>query len=145
MKPYSMDLRERVLADCDAGLPTGPGAAKDRVSPSWVRRLKQRRRETGEGAPRPAPPAPPPRFAAPARPGPRAGWGRAARRPPGGGPPGPRRDPGGTAGPARAGRRRVHAVARGRGAGPERDKKVLRAAEHDRADVRAQREQWRAA
>ena len=39
MKPYSMDLRERVLADCDAGLPTGQVAGKYRVSPSWVRRL----------------------------------------------------------------------------------------------------------
>jgi transposase len=63
MKPYSMDLRERVLADCDAGLPTGPVAAKYRVSPSWVRRLKQRRRETGEVAPRTARPGPEPSWA----------------------------------------------------------------------------------
>jgi len=54
MKPYSMDLRERVLADCDAGLPTQAVAAKYRVSPSWVRRLKQRRRDTGAVAPRAA-------------------------------------------------------------------------------------------
>ena len=54
MKPYSMDLRERVLADCDAGLPTGQVAAKHRVSRSWVRRLKQRRRQTGAVAPRSA-------------------------------------------------------------------------------------------
>jgi transposase len=53
MRSYSMDLRERVLADCDAGLPTKGAAAKYRVSPAWVRRLKQRRRETGEVAPRP--------------------------------------------------------------------------------------------
>ena len=44
MRAYSMDLRERVLADCDAGLRTGEVAAKFR--------LKQRRRETGEIAPR---------------------------------------------------------------------------------------------
>jgi transposase len=53
MRAYSMDLRERVLADCDAGLPTKQVAQKYRVSPAWVRRLKQRRRQTGEVAPRP--------------------------------------------------------------------------------------------
>ena len=42
-----MDLRERVLADCDAGLGTKATAAKFKVSPSWVRRLKQHRRERG--------------------------------------------------------------------------------------------------
>jgi transposase len=52
MQPYSMDLRQRVLADGDAGLPTAQVAKKYRVSRAWVRRLKQRRRETGETAPR---------------------------------------------------------------------------------------------
>lgn len=52
MHAYSMDLRQRVLADCDAGLGTLQVARKFRVSPAWVRRLKQRRRETGEIAPR---------------------------------------------------------------------------------------------
>ena|SRR5829696_5661899 len=52
MKAYSMDLRVRVLADCDAGLATPAVAAKYTVSTAWVRRLKQRRRETGETAPR---------------------------------------------------------------------------------------------
>ena len=47
MKSYSMDIRERVLEDCDAGLSTLAVATKYRVSPSWVRRLKQQRRETG--------------------------------------------------------------------------------------------------
>jgi transposase len=51
--PYSMDLRVRILADCDAGSPTEAVAEKFSVSSSWVRRLKQRRRETGETAPRP--------------------------------------------------------------------------------------------
>jgi transposase len=51
MKPYSMDLRERVLHDCDAGLATADVAAKYRVSAAWVRRLKQRRRQTGQVAP----------------------------------------------------------------------------------------------
>src|SRR3954469_12221443 len=53
MKPYSMDLRLRVLCDCDAGMKTKAVAAKYSVSESWVRRLKQRRREDGEVAPRP--------------------------------------------------------------------------------------------
>lgn len=52
MQSYSMDLRKRVLADCDSGMRTGLVAAKYRVSASWVRRLKQRRRETGEIGPR---------------------------------------------------------------------------------------------
>lgn len=52
MKAYSEDLRVRVLADCDAGMATKAVSAKYTVSPAWVRRLKQRRRETGEVAPR---------------------------------------------------------------------------------------------
>ena len=47
-----MDLRERVLADCDAGLGTTATAKKYKVSPSWVRRLKQHRRERGDFLPR---------------------------------------------------------------------------------------------
>ena len=54
MQPYSLDLRQRVLADCDRGLTTRAVATKYSVSESWVRRLKQRRRETGEVAPRAA-------------------------------------------------------------------------------------------
>jgi transposase len=52
VRAYSMDLRERVLADLDAGLPAKDAAAKYRVSAAWVRRLRQRRRETGETGPR---------------------------------------------------------------------------------------------
>jgi transposase len=53
MKPYSIEFRQEVLADCDAGMGTMAVAIKRRVSESWVRRLKQRRRETGEIAARP--------------------------------------------------------------------------------------------
>ena len=53
MDAYSLDLRTRILADCDAGMGTRDVACKYRVSESWVRRLKQRRRESGEIAPRP--------------------------------------------------------------------------------------------
>ena len=52
MRAYSMDLRERVLRDSDAGLTAAAVAVQYHVSASWVRRLKQRRRETGEVAPR---------------------------------------------------------------------------------------------
>jgi transposase len=48
MQAYSLDLRVRVLADCDAGLTTQVVAEKYGVSRTWVRSLKQRRRETGE-------------------------------------------------------------------------------------------------
>jgi transposase len=51
MRAYSADLRERVLADCDAGSGTRAVATKYRVSESWVRRLKQVRRQTGRTTP----------------------------------------------------------------------------------------------
>lgn len=53
-----MDLRVRVLSALDAGEPTAAVAARFAVSPAWVRRLAQRRRETGEVAPRTRPPNP---------------------------------------------------------------------------------------
>ena len=52
MRAYAMDLRERALLDSDAGMKAADVAAKYRVSGSWVRLLKQRRRDTGEVAPR---------------------------------------------------------------------------------------------
>jgi len=51
---YSQDLRDRVLAAGDRGMPTLEVSELFGVSPSWVRRLKQRRRETGETSPRPS-------------------------------------------------------------------------------------------
>jgi transposase len=54
MRAYSMDLRTRVLADLDAGMPPKDAAAKYSVSVAWARRLRQRHRESGETAPRPA-------------------------------------------------------------------------------------------
>jgi transposase len=53
MRAYSADLRQRVLADCDRGLTTRAVATKFSVSESWVRRLQQRRRATGETGPQP--------------------------------------------------------------------------------------------
>ena len=52
MAAYSMDLRSRVVHDSDAGMPTKDVAAKYAVSVSWVNRVKQRKRETGEIGPR---------------------------------------------------------------------------------------------
>jgi transposase len=63
MKPYSIDLRLRILADSDTGMRTKAVAEKYSVSESWVRRLKQRRRETGEIEPRPHTGGPKPKLA----------------------------------------------------------------------------------
>ena len=52
MEAYSMDLRKRVIQDCDAGLGTQAVAQKYRVSTSWIRKVKQIRRETGQIGPR---------------------------------------------------------------------------------------------
>jgi transposase len=59
MRAYSMDLRERVWADCQAGMKTPAVAQKYSVSQSWVRRLKQRHRGNGSLAPRPPSPGRP--------------------------------------------------------------------------------------
>ena len=133
MQAYSMDLRERALLDSDAGMKAADVAVKYRVSGSWVRLLKQRRRETGEVAPRVqrhgrrrmlgAPPAHP---------------GRADR-----GATGSHR--------SRAEGRARHAgqfsddLARGGGSGRDRQKKTVRPSEHDRPDVAAARVVWHAA
>jgi len=47
-----MDLRERVIAACDRKEPTKVVARTFGVSPAWVRRLKQHRRERGDIVPR---------------------------------------------------------------------------------------------
>jgi transposase len=54
MKAYSTDLRERVVAACDAGDATREQvAARFSVSVAWIRKLMRQRRETGSIAPRP--------------------------------------------------------------------------------------------
>lgn len=48
MRPYSEDLRQRVVGACDEGVLTREEIAEHfAVSPAWIRRLLQRRRETG--------------------------------------------------------------------------------------------------
>ena len=50
--PYSQDLRDKVLAACDRGMATKQVAEAFGVCAALVRRVKQRRREHGETAPR---------------------------------------------------------------------------------------------
>jgi transposase len=53
MEAYSMDLRQRVAQAVDEGKRTKlEVAVLFKVSPSWIRRLLQRRRETGSLAPK---------------------------------------------------------------------------------------------
>jgi len=47
-----MDLRERVLKACDAGMRSEDVAEKYSVSASWVYDLRKKRRETGSIAPK---------------------------------------------------------------------------------------------
>jgi transposase len=63
VKTYSMDLRERIVAACDARDGTREQiAARFSVSVSWVRDLLKRRRETGSIAPKPRGGGRPPAF-----------------------------------------------------------------------------------
>ena len=51
MEAYSKEFRRDVLRACDEGGGTRDVALKFGVSESWVRRIKQQRRETGKVAP----------------------------------------------------------------------------------------------
>ena len=54
MRAYSIDLRERVVTACDVRDGTRDQiAARFSVSVAWIRRLLQRRRETGSIEPKP--------------------------------------------------------------------------------------------
>ena len=64
MGAYSIDLRERVLADFDAGMGNDAVARKYRVSSRWVYKLRRQRSETGEIAPRRGKTGPKPKLAA---------------------------------------------------------------------------------
>ena len=64
MGAYSIDLRERVLADFDAGMGNEAVARKYRVSSRWVYKLRRQRSETGEIAPRRGKTGPKPKLAA---------------------------------------------------------------------------------
>jgi transposase len=54
MRAYSTDLRDRVVAACDAGDATREQiASRFSVSVAWIRKLMRQRRETGSVAPLP--------------------------------------------------------------------------------------------
>ena len=59
MKPYSKDLRLKILAACDRGMPRGEAARLFGVSEPTIRRYLRLRRQTGGVDPRsvPGPPA----------------------------------------------------------------------------------------
>lgn len=56
MRPFSMDFRFAVAAARDSGMETAEAVEMFGCCPAWVRRLMQRRRETGSLAPRPRKP-----------------------------------------------------------------------------------------
>jgi transposase len=67
MKAYSTDLRQRVVAACDARDGTRQQiAARFCVSESWIRKLLRQRRDTGSIEPRPHGGGRPPAFDGPA-------------------------------------------------------------------------------
>ena len=59
MEPYAAEFRGEVLAACDANEGTRDIAVRFKVSESWVRIIKQQRRETGQVAPKTAAPRQP--------------------------------------------------------------------------------------
>jgi len=59
MEPYDAEFSGEVLAACDANEGTHDIAVRFKVSDSWVRRIKQQRRETGQVAPKKAAPRQP--------------------------------------------------------------------------------------
>ena len=59
MEPYDAEFRGEVLAACDANERTRSIAVRFKVSDSWVRRIKQQRRETGQVSPKKAAPRKP--------------------------------------------------------------------------------------
>lgn len=64
MGAYSVDLRERVLQDFDAGLGNEAVARKYRVSSRWVYKIRQQRAQTGSIAPLRGRTGPRPKLAA---------------------------------------------------------------------------------
>ena len=60
---YSIDLRERVLLDLDAGMTKASIARNYRVSTRWVYKLQKQREATGDIAPRRGKTGPKPKLA----------------------------------------------------------------------------------
>jgi transposase len=56
MDPYDVEFRGEVLAACDSNEERRAIALRFKVSESWLRRIQQQRRETGQVAPKKAAP-----------------------------------------------------------------------------------------
>jgi transposase len=63
MRAYSMDLRERVMMDVDAGMKIREVSDKYRVTTKWIGDLRKLRAETGSLEPRHGKPGPKPTLA----------------------------------------------------------------------------------
>ena len=59
MEPIAVEIRAEILAACDAGEGTRVVAIRYGVSESWVRRVKQQRRESNQLGPKTAAPRQP--------------------------------------------------------------------------------------
>ena len=59
MEPYDAEFRGEVLAACDTNEARRVIALRFKVSESWLRRIQQQRRETGQVAPKKAAPRQP--------------------------------------------------------------------------------------
>jgi transposase len=59
MRAYSIDLRQRILAEVDAGTPRAEVARRLRVSLATIERLLKQRREQGHVTPKTSPGRPP--------------------------------------------------------------------------------------
>lgn len=59
MEPYDVEFRSEILAACDTNEERRAIALRFKVSESWLRRIQQQRRETGQVAPKTAAPRQP--------------------------------------------------------------------------------------
>ena len=59
MEPYDVEFRSEVLAACDTNEERRAIALRFKVSESWLRRIQQQRRETGQVAPKTVAPSQP--------------------------------------------------------------------------------------
>jgi transposase len=130
MRPFSNDLRLRIHEACQAGDSTSEVAESFGVSPAFVRRLKQRYRETGSLAPRPGGQGPTPKLE-----GREAQLRQAVAEY-------PDATPAEHQGRLRLPASRVTVWRTLRRLGLTRKKKSLRAAEQDRPDVAQARQRW---
>lgn len=62
MKAYGVELRERVLDDCDQGMTEAAAVEKWKVSRQWIQKIKKQRRETGSIEPKQGKTGPKPKL-----------------------------------------------------------------------------------